>query len=685
MTDLRLRLPGWRSLLEGSCERCEHRLLQDLPAGHGLLYPATLDLDTGETFGAPGIDWFSDSLAQAWLRPDTAPVALDAEEVPEEGVLLNCLDRVYGHSVLKLLNATADGSERLIVLVPESLLPLVPDRVAATWVVREPTARFAGWLSDLDEGLRARLGAMHRCELSPAYPHPHPSTYDVSRLAPGVAAAPRGDPTVLFSLRGDRPWGGSAAEQAANVRATVDRLAELFPGVAAVAMGTADGEELPGVEDLRAPEAPGAERERAWLAAMRGADLAIGTHGSHMLLASAFARAAIELVPRSRFGNYLQATVLADTDPVLGLAFHRAVWSATDDMAEVTPDVVAHLAATMIGDAERTRGLFTGPAAGQGPGPIPDLRRVSPVAPPAPAVRIAPLGERVRGRLGRLRERVASRGEDAPPSAEAPTPPAVLTDRSGARFELETAEEIDAFVRHEGHFERAELELVEAFLEPGAVAVDVGANIGHFTVTMARAVGGAGRVHAFEPSAESARRLRRSLELNGRENVTVNEAALAAEAGTRVLYGYGPGTASWSTLAPRQIPGTAEAARQAEVAAETLDDYAERTGIERIDVLKIDVEGGELDVLRGAERLFAARAVALVLVEVSDETLPAFGARAHALLGWLEERGMRPHVIEDGRLRGFRVAGPFHELANVVAFGAAARERLAGTGLVGLR
>lgn len=95
----------------------------------------------------------------------------------------------------------------------------------------------------------------------------------------------------------------------------------------------------------------------------------------------------------------------------------------------------------------------------------------------------------------------------------------------------------------------------------------------------------------------------------------------------------------------------------------TLAAYLDEQGIERVDLLKIDVEGAELLVLRGTP----LDRVGAILVEVSDNTLEAFGARAVDLIDLLERSGFRTFVVDDGELRGFRIAGPYRELANVFA------------------
>jgi FkbM family methyltransferase len=668
-------------LLDGTCDACGHRYLQDLPFGHGLVYPATLDLDTGDVFDEAGATWFSSWLRPAWEEPDARAVAFDVAVVERRDrvVLLNCLDPIYGHSLLKLLNVQHElerDDAGVVVVVPASLRVLVPAGVAEAWTVYERPGRFWGWLLDLEERFGRELGRFEHCELSPAYPHPHPSMYDLDALVSGIEAERLGDPSIVLSLRDDRLWGRDAQAQLRNVADLCELVTASFPGAAFTAIGVGGEMPLPqGVSDLRSP-VPGQEHERRWLGLMRGAELAIGVHGSNMLLPSGLAAATVELIPEARYGNVFQGTLLAETDPVVALGAHRVVYGDAE-LTDVAPERVAALAASILDEGDRFRRLMTGPAAGQGGGTVAPIvaspLRPSPPPPPAPEPRRRPSPARL------LRRTAAAAAERIARPPDLPRPPAVLADRRGFRFELETADEIERFERGGGHFEAEEIELAARLLAPGMVAVDVGANIGAFTAALAAAVAPCGTVHAFEPLPASRKRLARTLELNGLTNVTVDGRAVTDESGTAELFQYGPGFESWATLTARQLEheGRRLKATPTPVATTTLDDYAGEAGIAGIDLLKIDVEGAEERVLRGARRLLDESRVAAVVLEVSDNTLEAFDARAIDVIELLEQRGLRPFVARDGRLRGFRVAGVYRELANVFALSAEARERLA--------
>jgi FkbM family methyltransferase len=666
----RLHVPGWRLLWEGSCQSCRHRYLQDLPAGHGLIYPASFDLDTGEIFGERDTGWFGNWLPRNWSHPNpqSVEVEIDGPGARGSSVLLNCLDPIYGHSLLKLLNAQRhlDFEKRdLIVLIPSSLRHLVPAGVAETWTLNGSTSIASEWLLRLDEFVQDQLDRLGDCTLSPAFPHPHPSTWQLESFTGEIQPDRRGDPSLLFAFRDDRPWGFTGRHQALNVRALWALLRRRFPeaGGALVGVGRPAGAP-PGVVDLRT-EAPEIEDERSWLAAARGSDLVIGVHGSHLLLPSGLAGLTLELTPAARHSNVLQATLVREPDPVLALWRYRQILGSAR-LADVTPLRVAAVAAEMIQGKDRYAALMAGPAAGLAA----DLATLEPPLlgtdrPPASSLPSASGRiERMRAVRHLVRESVKRRRA----SARAPRPPVVLTDQRGLRFELETPEEVQSFRTYGGHFEVAELDFLGTHSHSG-IAIDVGANIGAFTALMARGAAPSGHVHAFEPLASNRRRLRRNLELNGLCNVTLHETAIADVIGTSELLTFGPGYESWASVARSKISldsGTLEPVERVPIATTTLDEFCAAEEIDRVSVLKIDVEGAEGRVLTGARDLLAAHRIELLLLELSDNTLGADGWTSGQIVRLLRDHRYETWVIDAGELTPFRPAGHV-AFANVFA------------------
>jgi FkbM family methyltransferase len=165
-----------------------------------------------------------------------------------------------------------------------------------------------------------------------------------------------------------------------------------------------------------------------------------------------------------------------------------------------------------------------------------------------------------------------------------------------------------------GSYERAVQDTFEALLRPGDVVWDVGAHIGFFSLLASRLVGPSGRVHAFEPVAASRERLLTSLEWNIATNVTVHDCALSAIPGEGTLFSRGA-SATWTMVERDEAEGV-------RIRCKTLDEFAASSPPPTL--VKIDVEGAEVDVLRGSLDLIAKHSPKL-LVEFHDEQLLAAG------------------------------------------------------------
>jgi FkbM family methyltransferase len=141
-----------------------------------------------------------------------------------------------------------------------------------------------------------------------------------------------------------------------------------------------------------------------------------------------------------------------------------------------------------------------------------------------------------------------------------------------------------------------EMSCLKTILSPGKVFVDAGANIGIYSVAASKLVAETGRVLAFEPSAQSFPVLKKNIALNRLTNVRAFPVALAQESGTAWLHrGPNPTLNSLGKDPAWKQEGE-------EIVTETLDRALERAGIERVDVIKMDVQGAEELVIRGASR-----------------------------------------------------------------------------------
>lgn len=222
-----------------------------------------------------------------------------------------------------------------------------------------------------------------------------------------------------------------------------------------------------------------------------------------------------------------------------------------------------------------------------------------------------------------------------------PPPPAGFEAEvaGGGKVFLHHREDIGLVVLMSGAFEGAETECARELVQPGSVAFDVGANVGMFAVPLALAVGPRGRVVAIEPSPQNVARLEANLARNGLTNVVVREIAVAEQPGEALLQ-LAVDAALHSTTTVCEDRGNGESVV---VPAETLDAVWRSTGSPDVSFLKIDTEGGELGILRGAPELLRACRPPILLEAKGDER----AAELDAILV--------PLGYERSRRRGFAV------------------------------
>jgi FkbM family methyltransferase len=170
-----------------------------------------------------------------------------------------------------------------------------------------------------------------------------------------------------------------------------------------------------------------------------------------------------------------------------------------------------------------------------------------------------------------------------------------------------TLTHVQAFGLVRGVLEPSVQEALRRHVSPGSTVYDVGANIGFFTLVAARLAGPSGAVEAFEPLPDAVAGLQRHVAMNDARTVTVHEAAVGAHSGRAQLMAVQEG--SWSHLAQRgRHPDTQDVL---EVAIVTIDDLV-AAGRRAPDVVKIDVEGAEIDVLEGMAKTIRAHSPVII-------------------------------------------------------------------------
>jgi len=221
----------------------------------------------------------------------------------------------------------------------------------------------------------------------------------------------------------------------------------------------------------------------------------------------------------------------------------------------------------------------------------------------------------------------------------------VVAVQPGLKMELYADSELCRLI-YCRQFEVVERTFLNHFLRPGDVFVDVGANIGLFTLIAAMCVGPTGRVFAFEPTTVTFERLVNNVRLNDFKNVTSVKLALSDANGQRELVRSTDGFDAWNSLA---TPTMGKVFSKECVHAVAWDQYAGQHHLGgAVTMMKIDVEGWENRVLAGGEETFARIDAPVLQVEFADESARAAGSSCVDLYRTLQRLGYRIFAYDPG-------------------------------------
>jgi FkbM family methyltransferase len=212
----------------------------------------------------------------------------------------------------------------------------------------------------------------------------------------------------------------------------------------------------------------------------------------------------------------------------------------------------------------------------------------------------------------------------------------------GHRMFLDAADSLSLSVN--GAYEPFETELLHSLVKPGDTVLDIGANIGYYTLILARLVGERGKVYAFEPDPTNYELLKRNIALNGYKNVVPVMKATSNKNGTLRLYLCRDNKAMHRVYDSQYCDGFIE------IEAIRLDDYfAGRE--EKIDFIKIDIEGAEYAALEGMATLLGKSRRAILVTEYTPIAIKEFGIEPQEYLRLLMDFGFKFERIDEEHKR----------------------------------
>lgn len=201
----------------------------------------------------------------------------------------------------------------------------------------------------------------------------------------------------------------------------------------------------------------------------------------------------------------------------------------------------------------------------------------------------------------------------------------IIKKVKGIKYEIDFGQVIDSCIYYDGGFELDVLNSLKRLIKPGMTAIDIGANIGCHTLPLAKFVGTAGKVVAFEPMTWARNKLIRNISLNNFNNIIVENLALSDRRDTKIL--------RFKSNWPIDGKFQEDANIKQKIQFETLDNYIVNNGIKNIGLVKIDVDGSELKVIRGGINLLKTYKPPIV-TEIGH-TLRRYGDNVEEMINFL--------------------------------------------------
>jgi FkbM family methyltransferase len=226
-----------------------------------------------------------------------------------------------------------------------------------------------------------------------------------------------------------------------------------------------------------------------------------------------------------------------------------------------------------------------------------------------------------------LRQQLGAKAQDIPEM--------VYPTKDGRKFEI-GPDDVYWGIYYGLGYEPEVTNILSSLVKPDDVVLDVGTNFGWYTTLFAKIAGTGGKVHSFEPSPTTYEKLQKNIELNDCQNkVITNRCAVSDREGTtqiNVFTKRSHACASLSTLGETDY-------QSFDTPLTTLNRYISDRSIDRVDFLKIDVEGSELAVLKGGADLLSSPAAPPMMIEINDDTSGAFGYGAEQIWDQLSGYG----------------------------------------------
>jgi hypothetical protein len=358
-------LAGCRMLAESFSASSGKEYFVDFPVAFGMRSQSVLRKSDGKTVQTPPptIDnWYEQQLISSYASKSQKRVipTVQVNNKFDRVVIVNCIDHLYGHCLLKLLNIQRHLSTTpeigVCVLIQPNFRHLIPKDVAEIWEFPIGLTEGVDWFDSLAEWFETKRHDYKEIFLSKAYSHLNSKYYSLSNfvtqrsLMPDCIAGKK--PVFFFSYRKDRLWGYSVAHQEKRLESLYEHLKWRYPDLGFIVSGFGTPSRrmshLSNWIDLRSQHT-NENLEYQLLDLLSKTDCAIGVHGSNMLLPSGLSRGSVILMPWHKYGNLGQDILFQPKTTDNRESLLRCNFLFGDnDLTEIHPELVARVVTTQL-------------------------------------------------------------------------------------------------------------------------------------------------------------------------------------------------------------------------------------------------------------------------------------------------------------------------------------------------
>ncbi len=250
----------------------------------------------------------------------------------------------------------------------------------------------------------------------------------------------------------------------------------------------------------------------------------------------------------------------------------------------------------------------------------------------------------------------------------------LIAQNTSVRNGYSIFKKIDSVEQYISQYETSEQLLVRKIVKSGMVVFDVGANIGDYSILLSKLVNESGRVYSFEPATDTFNKLQKRISQSNFNNVSLTQKAVYSNNSQIEFNEFAEDFSVWNSIGKPQMLNPNGSGKYVPIVnteiveTVTLDFFCKSNNIQKIDYLKIDVEGAESDVLQGCTELLENKAISFIQFEISQKMLEGLNRHAHSSFDILVKNGYECHRITRSGDIGEEVTNSDSFYENYIAF-----------------